>query len=155
MRYVGVFWFFAAIGVVISLMGSKYAHSVAGIPPGVPLARLGIEGKITQILLMILPFIVAPILTGWMFHLKVQRQPISKETRSITAKIVYSTIALSILFWVGSGAWFGLLQATPLMIFIILIVPIAGVAFIFWILFPATARVFAYFTKTDSNNSSS
>ncbi|WP_457650154.1 hypothetical protein [Profundibacter sp.] len=154
MRYVSVFWLFAAVGAVISILGSKYAHSVAGIPPGVPLARLGIEGKITQISLMILPFIIAPILTGCMYYLKLQRPPNGTETRSITAKIIYSTVALSILFWIGSGAWFGLLQATPLMIFAILTVPIAGVAFIFWLLFPTTAKILACITKKIPNKSS-
>lgn len=151
MRYIGVFWFFVAIGVLISITGSKFAHSLAGIPPGVPLARLGIEGRITQISLIILPFIIAPILTGWVFYWKMHRPPISKEIRRLTVRIAYSTVALSILFWIGSGAWFGLIQADPWMIFLMLVAPPAIVTVTFRVLFPTMVRALAYCTKILSN----
>jgi hypothetical protein len=119
---------------------SRIAHAILGLPAGVPLSRLGTPGAIAQILLMLLPFVLAPMLAGWIHRRRDSKAPSKPEIWRRTGAVAISTILLCCLFWVGAGAWFGLLQGTPRMILLTLAGPPIVVVVLFRLLFPLTLR---------------
>jgi len=89
-----MFWLFLILGYFATSIISKIAYTIVDIPLGVPLAKLGIIGAAVQISFIILPFIIAPILTGWVYYRKFRRLPAKRETLNLTIAIACSMVAL-------------------------------------------------------------
>lgn len=109
-RYITYYWLLVVAGAAVSFGFSTLIHSYLDVPRGVPLARFGVIGTITQIGLMALPFFLAPILTSFAFYGRYQRKPTKHEIRYLTYMVASSAIVLWLILFAVSGAWFWVLQ---------------------------------------------
>ncbi|MFA3918387.1 hypothetical protein AB1E33_15550 [Ruegeria sp. 2012CJ15-1] len=136
-----MFWGFVILGAVVSNILSIVAHYQHDIPRGVPLARLGTMGAVTQVFLMVLPLIIASVLVGFVRIRRDPHPPARDEIKGLTKAIAMSALVLCLAFWILSGAWFGLVQAPVWAIPLIVFGPILGVAIIFWLVFSMTTHL--------------
>ncbi|KUJ76732.1 hypothetical protein [Ruegeria profundi] len=136
------FWLFLIPGGVLSYIISFLSHDLLGIPQGVPFARFGITGTIAQISLLLLPFAISASLAAIFYFRRHRRSETGQEIVKCAKKIGFTIFALTILYFVLSGAWFALVQAPNLiMIAAVLFAPSLSAAAVFWIVFSATLRL--------------
>jgi len=141
MKYVVTYWIIVVVSIPISYAISSLIHSFLDIPRGVPLARLGMLGSIGQISLMILPFLLAPIGAAVAYYKVCKQRAASDEVTRLSLGIAFSTVLLSVVFWIGTGAWFGLIQGEPWFILLVLAAPPAITTVCFWVLFSAVLAI--------------
>jgi len=141
MRVLILFWLFVVVGSLVSDGLSSVIHTMIGIPRGVPLPRIGIIGSVAQIFLMMLPFTIASVLTGWIFFRRARRSADKSEVNRFSKSVAWSTVVLSAVYLVVTGAWFAFIQTPPWIILLSLIIPPIVITVTFRILFPLTVRV--------------
>lgn len=144
-----LYWGAVLIGVLVARILNYALHAHFGMYQGVPLGRLGTGGTILQVALMALPFLLAPVLVGIFYYRKTGQRPPKSEVVKQINFVAVTAVLLYAFFWIGTGALFGLIQGTPLIIFTILIVVPCCVVLAFAILFPLTATILARLLGAD------
>ncbi|MBE1295569.1 hypothetical protein [Phycobacter azelaicus] len=141
-RYTIYYVLLLVLGIIIAFMLSSLIHYSLDKPRGVPLARLGLAGTITQIGLMVFPFVFAPIPLGLTFFGRQQRKPTQNECRRLAFNVGLLIFVIWLILFVASGAWFGIIQGGVWLLVGALLGPPLLAAATLWGLFPLAIRSF-------------
>ncbi|MGB7260779.1 MAG: hypothetical protein WBC68_01810 [Albidovulum sp.] len=141
-KYVVFYLLLLPVGAVISVGLSSLIHVILDMPRGVPLARLGLQGAMAQISLMIFPFIFAPIFTAIAYYGGNKSAPTKRDLRRFVATIFGLFALLWMFIIVVSGAWFGLLQGSLWFISGVVLGPPIVAMILCWFLFSTVIWMF-------------
>ena len=141
-RYIVNYVLFFILGAIVAQLLSSLIHYSLDKPRGVPLPRLGLAGTITQIGLMVFPFVFAPIPLGRSFLGEQKRRPNRKECRRLALNIGFLSFVIWLVIFAASGIWFGIIQGGALILFGALLGPALFASVTLWALFPLASRFF-------------
>lgn len=139
-RYTVYYVLSLVLGIAIALMFSSLIHSSIDKPRGVPLAELGLAGTITQIGLMVFPFIFAPMPLGLAFFVRHKRTPTQNECRRLALNVGLLIFVVWLILFAASGIWFGIIQGGLWFSIGVLLGPPLLAAVTLWGIFPLASR---------------